>query len=392
MRRRTGSLFTLLLLAASLVAAVGASTAPASAAPGDYAERWCTVPLVTPCVVSFSINGVAQSAASPVEVLVSEPLDLGGYQEVSFTLGVDRPTPSDQLELVINTGSAFTSQRLLNGKLHLADVDFWNTPDGHHTRVVGRPVVWSSGCDTDAAWPYPCTGTVTDTIEFAGDLGMLDEPDGSVGMYVGTNAIYNGIFLVEQPDGTSALVTELVAPHFREDGVTPVVGSVRFRVSYRHMRDEMGIPNPETLVTGSLAGTVNGGTGGGSFTGWHDADGHGYFIQASGFTFSLKRLKVRAVRITPTKPRITKTQRVLASRARVYHTYSKPRGAKVTSYLARCVNSGGHVVRDVGSAGSTLIVVDGLRRGRAYTCRVVARSRAGSSVWSDPVRVAARPG
>lgn len=297
------------------------------------------------------------------------------------------------LNVVINTGNAFVPDRMF-GAMGLRDVDTWRESDGNHRiRIHGSTVRWALGCN-DTSWPWVCPTTASeDYVRFGADIAMLDDrTDTSIGMYVGTNAAYNGIFLVEQPDGTSALTTEVVAPHFYADGTTPIVGSIRFRLSYRHMRLDMGIPNPETLAPGSLAGTVNGGTGGGTFTTWHDADGHGYFIQASGFTFSLKRLKVRAVRITPTKPRITKTQRVLASRARVYHTYSKPRGAKVTSYLARCVNSGGHVVRDVGPAGSTLIVVDGLRRGRAYTCRVVARSRAGSSVWSDPVRVAARPG
>lgn len=382
-----------------LLALVGGTlTAVSTAAPAgaDYTERWCTS-ASAPCISSFLINDVAQTESSPVELVLTPASDLGGYQELNLELSAAsaEPAPGDVLTVVINTGNAFIPDRMI-GRMGLSDVDTWRETDtdgDHLIRITGTPVTWASGCDYEAAWPWPCPSTSTgDDVVFGADIAMLDDrSDTSIGMYVGTNATYNGIFFDEQPDGSHALTTELVAPHLYADGTTPIVGSVRYRLSYRQMRQEMGIPNPETLTAGSLSGTINNGTGGGAFSTWHDPDGGGFFIQASGFTFSVKRIKVRPSRITPSRPTITKDRRITSRRAVLTHSLSTPRGAKVTKYQARCTPRRGAKVLAIGSPTSKKMTVRNLRPGVAYTCQVAARSKAGPSAWSPKVKVRARP-
>ncbi|WP_278258746.1 hypothetical protein [Nocardioides convexus] len=272
--------------------------------------------------------------------------------------------------MVVNTGKTFDPQRML-GTMRLADVDRGTDASGNHLiRIAGKPVRWALGCNFDV-WPWACPATASsDAVRFGGDIAQLTDPtDTSIGMYVGTNAYYNGIFFEEQPDGSHALTTDIAAPHYYADGSTVITGSIRFRVSYDLMRTDMGIPNPETLTSTSLAGAVKTPTGApaaGKFVTWHDPDGGGFFIEASGFTFSRKRLLVDAARITPTRPALARTVRKTARRGVLVHTRALPRGARVTSYAAYCRSASGHVVRASGAPGSSVVVVTGLRRGRSY--------------------------
>lgn len=379
--RRRAILASFALLGSSLAAIAGATTvaSPASA----LSERWCaSVP--APCIESLTVNGASLTSGATVDL----PEDLGGYQEMHPVVTAIT-APTDVVSVVVRTG-AFVPDRML-GRMGLTDVDTGGAPGNRWIRIVGTPVLWAEGC-VAGVWPWSCPSVATgDSLVFDADVAMLDDrTESTIGMYVGNNAAYNGIFFDEQPDGTHALTTEVVAPHLHSDGTTPVVGSIRYRLSYDQMRSDMGIPNPETLTPGSLSGTINGGTGGGAFTTWHDPDGGGFFIQASGFTFSLKKIAVTAAHITPTRPVLTRAKRVGATRARLRHTVATPRGARVTGYVARCAPRRGAVVRGTGAASSAAVVVKGLRRGQAYTCRVAAQSRAGRGAWSAPVRLRSR--
>lgn len=383
----------LALVATSLAAAVSTTLAPAHAAD-TLTERWCVDGDPTPCIESFSVNGVPQVKGGTYRMLMTDIVSSlefhPEYDNIILFMDPNHPAAvDDELVVVINTGSTFVPDRL-SGSMNLTDVDVSATGGAHRVAIAGSPVIWSEGCNGE--FPIVCTSESTnDTVRFETDIAwMKNRKESTIGQYVGTNAQYNGIFFLEQPDGTHALDTTVGAPHFREDGTTVVVGDITFRLSYAQMRSDMGIPNPETLTPGSLAGTINGGTGGGSFTTWHDPDGGGFFIRASGFTFSTKRLKVRAARITPTRPTATSAQRVTARRGLVMHTFSSPRGARVTSYVALCRNRAGHRVSATGAWDSRRIVVTNLRRGKAYTCQVAARSKVGRSYYSNPIRIRAR--
>jgi hypothetical protein len=384
MRRATLASFALL---ASSLAAVAGSSSPASASDGPFCGP---SPVPAPCIETLTVNGVTKTSGA----YVSGPTDEGGWHQLGFAVTLPLAA-TDVVDVVIDGGTAFDPQRMF-GRMGLDDVDTWTGPDGgHRMRIHGTPVTWANGCDSNTPWPWVCPAdgiATSDDVVFDADIADFDDPaESTIGMYVGTDAAYNGIFFDEQPDGSHALTTEVVAPHLHADGTTPVVGDIRFRLSYAQMRSDMGIPNPETLTPGSLSGTINGGAGGGSFTTWHDPDGGGFFIEASGFTFSLKKLKVAAAHITPTRPTITRAKRVSATRAKLAHTVATPRGAKVTGYLATCTPRHGKTVRATGTASSAKVVVKGLHRGTAYQCKVAATSKAGRGAWSAPAKVKARP-
>ncbi len=382
--RARAILTTLALLGSGLAALVGTTsvTSPAAAA----GERWCSE-VAAPCIVSLTVDGATRASGADVTLFPAEE----GYREMVATVSAATST-SQVVEVVVRTGTDFVPDRVA-GRMALLDVDPRRTPSGHEVAIRAHPVRWAHGCDNAAGWPYPCPSTAqSNEIVLDADIEMLDDrTDTTIGMYAGTNATYNGIFFDELRDGSRALTTELVAPHFFAGGTTPVVGLVRYRLSYRQMRLELGIPDPETLTPTSLAGSVNNGKAGGVFTTWHDPDGGGFFIQAGGFTFSVKRLKVTPARITPARPALTKATRLAAARARLVHGVASPRGAKVTGYVARCVSPRGHRVTATAPKDAAKVVVKGLRRGTAYTCKVAATSKAGKGAWSAPRKVAARP-
>jgi hypothetical protein len=132
----------------------------------------------------------------------------------------------------------------------------------------------------------------------------------------------------------------------------------------------------------SLTATLGSGTG--SVSTYQESSGDAMRIDLSAVTFSKRRLKVTLGTIKPTRPAITKAKRDSATKGRVSFTRSKPRGAKVLGYTARCV-SGRHVVLAQGSFPT--VVVKGLKRGKAYSCTVRAKSKAGPGRYSVAKRL-----
>jgi len=391
--RRTSIISALGLLASGLAAFAGVATlgGPVHAAPepGTPVERWCGAGVPRPCIVSATLNGVSVTAGNS-EILLTSPEDRGGYRDFAVSLGDLVPgSVSDQWSILIDTGTGFNPERLI-GFNTLDDVDLLTNSEGHHlVRLIAHPVLWSDGCDSGAPWPWPCPTNTGDYPKLEADIADLDDnADSSIGGHAGTNVTFNGIFLEHASDGTPYLYTEMVSPHFRADGTTAVVGDTRFRVSYSTLRRDWGIPNPETLVPGSFAGSINGSTTAGTFQISQDPDGNGIFVDVTGFTFSLKKVRVARGTIWPTRNSILSTSRVTAYKGKVVFTRSKPRGAKVTGYVARCV-AGKHVVTVRGSYPS--IAVTGLHRGVAYYCKVKATSKVGPSAWSVAKKLAARP-
>lgn len=386
--RRTSGVAALGLLASCLTAlAVNSSTAQAEEV---FVERWCTTGGARPCVVSATRNGTAVTAETSQIELVN-PTDHGDYRNFQVSLsGLTEASVTDQWSVVIDAGAGFHPERLI-GFNTMDDVDVWTNTEGHHlVRWTAHPILWSSGCNSAGAWPWPCpTTSAGDVPMMETDVADLDDNgDYSVGAHAGTNASFNGIFLQRTADGTPYLYTEMVSPHFRSDGATVVVGDTRFRVPYPTLRDEWGIPNPETLVPGSFAGSVNGAADGGHFTISQDPDGNAVFVDVTGYTFSLKRIRVARGTVWPTRNSILRTARLSRFKGKVVFTQSRPRGARVTGYVARCV-AGRHVVTVRGAYPS--IVVTSLHRGVAYTCKVRATSKLGPSAWSLARKIPARP-
>jgi len=392
--RRTSIISTLGLLASGLAAFAGVATLTGPAQAAADVERWCGAGVARPCIVEAKLNGSALNAGNS-DIRLMNPTSEGGYRNIQLWVnGITFSGPTDPLtdvySIVVDTGTGFVPQRI-QGINSLDDVDVWTDSSGHHlARLTAHAVMWAEGCDSTKPWPWPCTSQADSSYPMLEtDLADLDDDgDEFVGFYAGTNATFNGIFLEHASDGTPYLYTEAVAPHYQSDGTTLVHGDIRFRVPYSMLRGSWGIPNPETLVPGSFAGSINGSTTAGSFAISQDPDGNGIFVDVTGFTFSLKKVKVARGTIWPTRNSILSTSRVTAYKGKVVFTRSKPRGAKVTGYVARCV-AGKHVVTVRGSYPS--IVVTGLHRGVAYYCKVKATSKVGPSAWSVAKKLAARP-
>jgi len=395
MTRRLGRALALVgLLGGGLVAL---ASSPAHAAPGTYAERWCDGGNPAPCLVSAKRNGVAlTSADTDFEVQSTGQLSVDGVAYFGFLIaqapGGSTPlSVSDTWRLTFDTGTlqpAYTE-----GFAGVPDVDRIADGDGtYHVTYTAKPILYTTGCDENASWPLPCSETAT-SQEVKLQVEVQDRSGTEFANFDRSQSpqSVNGIFLETATDGSRYLSSEMVNSHFLTDGSTVFHGEVRFRIPYAMLRDSFGVPDPSTMVASSLSGTVNGSATLGTWSVAHDPKGGGMFVDVSNLTFSVKRLKVRRGTITPTRPTITRTTRVSATSGRIAYSLSKPRGAKVTGYDARCVSAGGHVVTRTKTTPTSPISVGGLRRGTSYTCKVRARSKVGPSTWSLGVRLAARP-
>lgn len=396
------------LCATVVVASSMAAVAGSAHATTDF--RWCSDGGAKPCIVSFTRNGVGQPHTAgelDLDVSLQSTVDYGHTFNFSVNNDPDTPSPiplttADAISFVLDTGAHHPDY--ISGFEHQTDVDVWQDSGSGDwmLRVTGTPVRVGSGCNDAAAWPWPCpTVSGGDSIYFEGDVTAYkaDVNQDFVGFYAGTNVTYNGIFMDTDSTGAKVLDMEAVAPQYFDDGTTPVTGSVHFRVPNVMLRDDFGIPDPSTMTAGSMSGTVNGSTA--TFTIAQDPDGGGMYIDVSGFTFApppasprmrttltrVKRtIKVRVGTIKPTRPVITKAKRVSGRRIWLVHTLSTPRGAKVTGYVARCVN-GSSVLKGTAAATATGIGVSGLRAAKAYDCQVAATSKVGRSAWSTAVHV-----
>jgi hypothetical protein len=168
--------------------------------------------------------------------------------------------------------------------------------------------------------------------------------------------------------------------------LTTFVGQARFRLPYSFLRDDFGIPDPDTLTPSSLTGSVrkpDGSTAPGTFSVMQDPGGGAVYVSVSGVTFTVKQLRVKAGKIVPTKPTQVSATRTAARRGFVDFEPSKARGARPTGYAGRCV-SGQHVVT---ASNDNIVRFTGLKAGKAYDCKVRAKSEVGPGPWSDTVRM-----
>jgi len=394
MTPRIGRSLALLGLLGGGLIALGST--PAQGAPGTYQERWCSEGNPAPCLVSAKRNGVTvTSADTEFEVQstgrLSGDFDFFGFLVAQAPGGSTPLSVDDTWQFTFDTGTlqpAYTE-----AFAGVPDVDRVADGDGtFHVTYTARPIVYTTGCDENAAWPLPCTETAT-SEEVKLQVEVQDRSGTEFANFDRSQSpqSVNGIFLETAGDGSRYLSSEMVNSHYLTNGSTLFHGEVRFRIPYAMLRDSFGVPDPSTMVASSLSGTVNGSATTGTWHVAHDPKGGGMFVDVSDLTFSVKRLKVKRGTITPTRPNITKTTRISATSAKVAYTLSKARGAKVTGYDARCVSAGGDVATHTKFTPTSPISIGGLRRGTAYTCKVRARSKAGPSTWSLGMTLAARP-
>jgi hypothetical protein len=210
----------------------------------------------------------------------------------------------------------------------------------------------------------------------------------------------NGPFLETAPDGSQYLESFMANSHQYDSdpgaGVAALdfKGQVRWRLPYRMLTNWFGIPDPGTMVPGSLVGVVrhpDGSVGTATFA-FTDDPGKAWTVDVTDIGFSKNVLRVKTGNIRPTTPSQPFGVRTKAGRGFVDFDASKARGAKVIGYSGECRSVRGDDALGAGTDETvTKLSFGGLTPGVAYDCKVRAASKAGPSRWTKTVRIPARP-
>ena len=422
-------LFALVLVAGGLGALAPAG--PSAAAPEDLVERWCLNEATPrPCVESASRNGSPLSPGTGAyRVQLSGVLSLSYTDYVMWQVvdssGAATLTPGDDWAVTLDMGSM--KPRYTEGYSGATVVD--RSPDGdgtHHVTISGKAVRMAESCVDEyppvCENPTPYSATVDwrgVSGVFSGEVWDLDRDDapGDASWRNGYDRSQNldGVndpFFEPTSDGGYRLTVDTYnAATYDHDGLpgtapVPFVGELKLRMPYALFRQRFEVPDPDTLPVSSLVGTTTGGGADGTWAITKDTTDRVFVarvtgiaypdtVAARGFARAESTTQVRVLRvkrgvITPYAPTSLSAKRTAAHRGRVAYAAARARGARPTGYVVRCVNlAGTHTVAV--SDGASPTVVTGLRSGRAYDCRVRAKSKAGAGAWSVKVRIPARP-
>lgn len=399
------------LVASTFAAGLVGSAGSAAAGPLDFEERWCSDGFAPPCLESATRD----TGAGPVTLTSADPdwqiqqtgkLNNGGNKyfqwlvQPTYISEGPQLTTTETWSLTFDTGSLVP--RYTEGYSGMPETERVDDGDGtFHITYTARPVLTAFACDPQGAWPTSCPPVAPDSTVSVMLYGEVQDKAGDEdfqGFDVAQNVDeVNGPFLETAPDGTQFLQSFMANSHEYDSDPGPAVtattfdGQVRWRLPYRMLRNWFGIPNPETMVPGSLSGTVNrpdGSTSTASFAYTHDPSGDAWLVDVTNIGFSRKVLRVRTGEITPTRPTQVEATRTAARRGFVDFDPSEARGAKVTGYKGRCAAvRGDHVVR---AKSDNIVRFRGLRKGVPYDCKIRATSKAGPSRWSETVRMGAK--
>jgi hypothetical protein len=281
---------------------------------------------------------------------------------------------------------------------HGRDVTVGRSAGGDYTfSITGHPVTLTQGCN--GGWS--CSTVATSQYAAAFDATITD--------YAGwddvaqRNALF-GLDYFGNVDQTSSppeivgdpatggqqLLIRIANSHYLTDGTAVVNGHGELRIPNAFLKLAYGVPDPTTMTGASLTAKLSGAAAGsGTVTISPESGADAMRVVLDGVTFSARTVSVRRGTIVPTRPRSLHGRRLSAHRARMAFAPSTPRGAKVMGYRARCARIGGGGTRYANGSRSP-IVVTGLAKGRAYSCAVRARSKAGYGPWSATVRVGQR--
>jgi hypothetical protein len=381
--------------ALALVGLVGGGLVALGVAPAYADYRWCSdVGDVAPCIVSASRDGVAitdHTAVNRDEYSVSDVDHYTGWT-LNYLTSADL---GHTYKVVLKTGSI--KPRVVSG---------WGA-QGHATRsqdssgdwfstVTLRPVRMLMSCNNPSEPYCPFTASppddrieahvdINDASWYSADPAEADKIDG-LEQYSNINLFWYPPTITTS--STGVVTMDFLLENSHEDASHVAFrGQANVRLPNKLLRLFYGIPAPETMVDGSFTST----TTSGSIASYQETGDDAWRIDLTGVTFSKQHLKLKRGVITPTRPTITKATRATATSAKLAYTLSKPRGARVTGYDARCVSPSGQVVSRTKTVPTSPIVVGNLKRGTAYTCRVRARSKVGPGGWSLAAKVRARP-
>lgn len=404
----------LLVLVAAGLASVASTSATADPAPSGYTiwPRCGTAPDDDGqyCIVSVKKNGFA---VPPVDYGTNGVYDdpyvdsnavgegfvrFGLYKTTVSSGGVDSVgdvDPTATWEYVVNTGSI--RPRELYGNIRNVTFSTSGSPSsgGYEFTLTFKPTpiawVWPPDADGDGYADCSYDGGCGDDTTAAGldydgfVTGYVTDLSGSglspseIADRTGYVHVYNAqdAYEIYDPD-TNSIEVRMANPHLRMDGVTPATGSYQSFLPDAMLINDMNVPDPTTLTTGSFRITRVGSTAAPLTTITREAGG--VRITIDDIHFSTPRYRIRPKVTTPGAPRRVKVTKPSAHSAKV--SFKRPLangGAAITKYQARCQKGSG--AWHTGSAGSSPIVVKSLPRG-VVSCQVRAVNRLGGGTWS----------
>jgi hypothetical protein len=374
-----------------------------NAAPAGATSDWCSDPgSSTPCIVSATLNGSTITSSDPTyDIFVSDPPGTVSHEAFWLISTATGELGADSLDDVwvvqFDMGPIVPRVAFTHGN----DVTIVRTPDGggsYHVTVTATPVVILGECD-QSAWPWTCPTTATQDWNGYLDGEISDyevwsdiaQRNSVYGMNFSSNVAATGLppEIVNDPTtGAERLLIRLANPHFRMDGSTVFVGFIHQRIPNAFLHEVYAIDSPSTLTTSGLDPIVTGPVAGsGTVSVTEEGGGGAMLVNATGMTFSTRRLLINRGVITPTKPLSVHARRLGPNSGRLRFDPATPRGSRITGYRARCAHNAS-VVLATGSASP--LTVTGLRHGAGYDCRVTALSRAGPGTPSALIHMPAR--
>lgn len=398
-KRRNSGIVAVIALLASGLTALSTSVAPsagATATPGSPIA-YCSVAPSEACLESFTYDGAPANPAVYRVVWNEIGTDFRNWFFQKFDgSGWTNELGDGEIGHVFSITINFHgfNPRLYGGygTPKTADPVIWSGGStDRHIQISSSPVYRIGGCElSGGTWTCPVTakyeehGTLFGVVSNANWNGSTEaDHDALAGVYNFRNTELGEALPNPVPDpatGTSMLVFTLQNPH-QNAAAQVFQGAQYLRIPNRMMRVTYGIPDPDTATSSSLVATVAGGTSG-TLSVVPEAGHDAVRVSITGVTFSTRTVRIRRGTIVPTRP--TKITAKRLSRTKLYVDFapSKPRGARPTGYVTRCVwHSSVKVVRTRYSAAT----VTRLRAGKRYTCRARAVSKAGYGPWSVSV-------
>jgi hypothetical protein len=384
------------LLPALAVAAGWVFVADAQAADDQY---WCSKK-AAPCIVSASRNGTPVTPSDPVYDVTVTAFSGDGSEGALWNVqrsngdhDLGAAALGDHWSVTLDlyhVAPGVASQYADNVTVKRAPAS-----DGTVT-IAGDPVTVEEGGDCDtSAHPWTCPNRAKGESK-ALLQGRVIDYDSSTdlqrrsmrGMNYSTNVAATSIPPEIENDpatGADQLLLRLANHHLHPDG-SVFEGFVHLRIPNFFLRVVYEIDNPSTLTASGLKTT---GAGGGTVSITQETGRDAMLVDVTGITFSQRLLRIRRGKIVPTKPTRLRAERTGRHSARIRFHRSKPRGSNVTSYVVRCSakNASARAF-----ATHPRLHLTALVEGRAYRCRVRARSKAGAGPKSKRVTIPAHAG
>ncbi len=407
--------------------------APAASAATVQQLQWCSQQVAAPCIleltntpgagptltyteadsttyfVDASMTTYGESAGQRLlRASIKGPLNGGTYEPIGIGSG--------RWSVKIRVGD-FMAGSVRSASRDTGVVRDTSSPATRTVTLSGRPVVFTSGCTYNIftfQWtcanlpPASPNGSEYPLLDF--DVSDNLDPSYSAaeragydGFLFSTNAgnyTFPPDFATNKATGTLRITVHLGMFRTYRDATTPITYLGKSWIPWAMLRNRLGMDDPASLPESSISADVQGSTGGTyalaqnpgatrvelAWDGVRRSDATdargGSFARAG--TNGTGALVVRMTKVRPLAPGSIDARRLKPRRGKVVWGEAASRGFRVRGYDVTCV--GVNRPKDVRKAAVGALarakVFTGLVRGRAYDCRVRARSAIGPGPWA----------